>query len=126
MTMVCDGSLPWWTNATTARCRCTLKRKCQWRRFTPRVIWSSRSAAPSVDCRKCNCSGLPKFDRDLIGSSEDESAPVAPFADHGLSERLGQSPTGQGLASVEPAGTDGTAGQLFPDDPRHPQPYPYL
>lgn len=59
---VCGVSSRWSTSATTARCRCTSRRKCRWTRCTPRVIWNSRSAVPSVACRRCSCSVLPKLE----------------------------------------------------------------
>ncbi|BCQ62292.1 hypothetical protein PBOI14_40420 [Pseudomonas sp. Boi14] len=59
MTTRCGVSSPWWTSATTARCRCTWKPGCPWNSCTPRATWSSLSAAPSAACRKCSCSVLP-------------------------------------------------------------------
>ncbi len=53
-TTACGASSPWWTNATTARCRSTWRPGCRWRHFIPRATWPSPSVAPSAGCARCS------------------------------------------------------------------------
>lgn len=41
-TIACVASLPWWMSAMTARCRCSLRRRCRWSVSIPKVIWRFR------------------------------------------------------------------------------------